>query len=119
MRACTGLRRPIRCAVVITLAAGLLVLAGEVLAQQPPAGVLDQVALDYQLASRTWIARILAVTTNLFFWLALLEFVVAGIMYMIAAPQARDGIAGRFLVKIMLISFVYMSSRSPTTGSRG
>jgi type IV secretion system protein TrbL len=86
----------------------LLLAAPDLVAQTTQTGVLDQVAIDYQLASRTWIARILAVTTNLFFWLALLEFVVAGIMYMIAAPQARDGIAGRFLVKIMLISFVYM-----------
>ncbi len=108
MRAWTGLRLPMRRAVVITVAAGLLVVAGELLAQQPPAGVLDQVALDYQLASQAWVARVLTVTTDLFFWLALLEFVVAGIMYMIASPQTRDATAGKFLLKIMLISLVYM-----------
>lgn len=108
MRAWTGLRLPMRCAIVITLAAGLLVVAGELFAQQPPAGVLDQVALDYQLASQAWVARVLTVTTDLFFWLALLEFVVAGIMYMIASPQTRDATAGKFLLKIMLISLVYM-----------
>ena len=86
----------------------MLAVASDLVAQQPPAGVLDQVALDYQLASRAWVARVLTVTTNLFFWLALLEFVVAGIMYMIATPQAREAAAGRFLVKIMLISLLYM-----------
>jgi len=80
-----------------------------VLAQQPPpAGVLDQVVLDYQLASQTWLGRILDATTSLFFWLAMLEFTIAGIMYMIASPQAREEKAGRFLLKIMMISFVYM-----------
>jgi type IV secretion system protein TrbL len=85
-----------------------LVVAPDLVAQAAPSGVLDQVALDYQLASRTWIARVLDATTSLFFWLALFEFVVAGISYTIATPQAREEKAGRFLVKIMLISFVYM-----------
>lgn len=88
-------------------AIGVLVVASDVHAQAQ-AGALDQVALDYQLASRAWIGRVLAVTTNLFFWLALLEFVIAGLMYIVATPQARETTAGRFLVKIMLISFVYM-----------
>jgi type IV secretion system protein TrbL len=66
------------------------------------------VALDYQSASRTWVARVLEATTNLFFWLAMLEFVIAGLMFMLATPQAREQKAGQFLVKIMLISFVYM-----------
>lgn len=86
----------------------MLTIAPDLFAQAPPAGALDQIALDYQLASRGWIGRVLAVTTNLFFWLALIEFAVAGLMYMIATPQAREAAAGRFLVKIMLISFVYM-----------
>ena len=76
--------------------------------QQQPAGVLDQVALDYQLASQMWLGRVLDATTSLFFWLAMLEFTIAGIMYMIASPQAREEKAGRFLVKIMMISFIYM-----------
>ena len=82
--------------------------ASRLTAQQPPAGVLDQVALDYQLASQMWLGRVLDATTNLFFWLAMLEFTIAGIMWMIASPQARDERAGKFLVKIMMISFVYM-----------
>lgn len=85
-----------------------LTAAADLLAQAQSAGVLDQVTRDYQLASQTWVGRILAVTTDLFFWLALLEFVVAGLMFMIATPQAREEKVGRFLVKIMLISFVYM-----------
>lgn len=85
-----------------------LVFAPTLLAQQPPAGVLDQVALDYRLASQTWLARILDAATNLFFWLAMLEFTVAGIMYMLARPHYREEKAGRFLIKIMMISFVYM-----------
>ncbi len=79
-----------------------------VLVAQTPAGVLDEIALDYWTASEAWIGQVFAVTTDLFYWLALLEFVVAGLMYAIATPQARDAAAGRFLVKIMLISFVYM-----------
>ncbi len=94
---------------VALLLAGMLGLPVTVLAQAPtPAGVLDQVALDYQAASHMWVGRVLSVTTNLFFWLALLEFTVAGLMYMLASPNAREEKAGRFLVKIMLISFVYM-----------
>ncbi len=95
-------------AVALAVGAALVIPPG-LLAQEPaPAGVLDQVTRDYQLASHVWVGRVLSVTTNLFFWLALLEFTVAGIMYMIASPQAREEKAGRFLVKIMLISFVYM-----------
>jgi type IV secretion system protein TrbL len=86
----------------------ILIIASDVAAQSSSTGVLDQVVLDYKQASDAWVARVLSVTTNLFFWLALLEFVMAGIMYMIATPQAREEKAGRFLVKIMLISFVYM-----------
>jgi type IV secretion system protein TrbL len=104
LRPCT-LRRAVTVGAVALV---LLAVAAHTFAQQPPAGVLDQVALDYQLASRAWVARVLAVTTSLFFWLALLEFVIAGIMYMLASPQARDAAAGRFLLKIMLISLVYM-----------
>lgn len=85
-----------------------LITAPALVAQSPGLGVLDQVTLDYQLASRAWVARVLEATTNLFFWLALLEFVVAGLMFMIATPQAREEKAGRFLVKIMLICFIYM-----------
>lgn len=90
------------------LALGMLMFALDLAAQAQPVGVLDQVTRDYQLASRTWIARVLEATTDLFFWLALLEFVIAGLMFAIATPQAREEKAGRFLVKIMLISFVYM-----------
>ncbi len=104
----TGPSLLVRAAAVGALAVGLLAFASDLLAQQQPAGVLDQVALDYQLASQAWVARVLTVTTDLFFWLALLEFVVAGIMFMIASPQTRDATAGRFLLKIMLISLVYM-----------
>ncbi|MGH7464697.1 MAG: type IV secretion system protein [Longimicrobiales bacterium] len=87
----------------------MLTIPADLFAQQPPpAGVLDQVALDYQLASQMWLGRVLNATTSLFFWLAMLEFTVAGIMYMIASPQAREEKAGRFLVKIMMISFIYM-----------
>lgn len=90
------------------LAAGVVLFAGDLAAQGQGAGVLDQVTRDYQLASETWAGRVLSVTTDLFFWLALLEFVVAALMYAIATPQAREQKAGQFLVKIMLISFVYM-----------
>jgi type IV secretion system protein TrbL len=90
------------------LCIGALAFAPDLGAQTQPSGVLDQVALDYQLASRTWITRVLDATTDLFFWLAMLEFVIAGLMFAIATPQAREQKAGQFLVKIMVISFVYM-----------
>lgn len=91
------------------LAIGLAGVAHELGAQQaPPIGAMDQIALDYENAFRTWIGRVLTVTTDLFFWLALLEFVVAGIMYTVATPREREGTTGRFLIKIMLIAFVYM-----------
>ncbi|MGH3440825.1 MAG: type IV secretion system protein, partial [Nitriliruptorales bacterium] len=99
---------PLCVATIAVLAFGMLAIAPNLVAQTPPSGALDQIALEYQLASRGWLGRVLAVTTNLFFWLALIEFVIAGLMYMIATPQAREAAAGRLLVKIMLISFVYM-----------
>jgi type IV secretion system protein TrbL len=86
----------------------MLAITSILAAQEPPVGVLDQVALDYRLASEAWLARILDASTSLFFWLAMLEFTIAGIMYMIATPHHREEKAGRFLVKIMMISFVYM-----------
>lgn len=85
-----------------------LVVAPEAVGQVQPSGVLDQVTLDYQLASRNWVARVLEATTDLFFWLALFEFVTAALMYMVAPVQARDAKAGRFLVSIMMISFIFM-----------
>lgn len=99
-------RLPIR-RIVVPVLAGMAIPAA-VVAQTPPAGVLDEIALDYRIASEAWIGQVLAVTTDLFYWLALLEFVIAGLMYALATPQAREAAAGRFLVKIMLISFVYM-----------
>lgn len=96
------------CLAPVGVAVAILLTASAADAQSQALGVLDQVTLDYQLASRTWVARVLEATTNLFFWLALLEFVIAGLMFMLATPQAREEKAGRFLVKIMLISFVYM-----------
>lgn len=93
--------------VLCVLAIGIAGMAGDLWAQSP-AGALDQIALDYRNAFRAWVGQVLTVTTNLFFWLALLEFVVAGIMYTIATPGAREEATGRLLVKIMLISFVYM-----------
>lgn len=110
-RIAAGQRRnvwPVCVATIGVLALGMLAMAPDLVAQAPPSGALDQIALEYQLASRGWVSRVLAATTNLFFWLALIEFVVAGLMYMIATPQAREATAGRFLVKIMVISFVYM-----------
>lgn len=90
------------------LAIGALGVARELGAQSPPEGGLDRIVLDYETAFGAWFGQILAVTTDLFFWLALLEFVIAGIMYTVATPQAREAATGRFLIKIILISFVYM-----------
>lgn len=95
-------------AAVLSAGAGLAFAPGLLAQQVPPAGVLDEVALDYRLASQAWLGRILDATTSLFFWLAMLEFTIAGIMYMIASPHGRDEKAGRFLLKIMIISFLYM-----------
>lgn len=94
--------------IISIVAVSSLVTGVDLIAQSQAAGVLDQVTRDYQLASQTWAGRVLSVTVDLFFWLALLEFVIAGLMFMIATPQAREEKAGRFLVKIMLIAFVYM-----------
>lgn len=94
--------------VLAALFSTALVVVPEAVGQVQPSGVLDQVTLDYQLASRNWIARVLEATTDLFFWLALFEFVTAALMYMVAPVQARDAKAGRFLVSIMMISFIFM-----------
>lgn len=94
--------------VLAALFSTALAVAPEAIGQVQPSGVLDQVTLDYQLASRNWIARVLEATTDLFFWLALFEFVTAALMYTVAPVQARDAKAGRFLVSIMMISFIFM-----------
>lgn len=96
------------------LAVGIAGIGHGLSAQEPTPewpwsiNVLDEIALDYKNAFGAWVGQILTVATNLFFWLALLEFVIAGIMYTLATPQAREGTVGRFLIKIMLISFVFM-----------
>lgn len=105
----TAGRGVILCALAVAIAG----LGHELLAQQAPPpnwaiDVMDQIAFDYQNAFRAWLGQILTVTADLFFWLALIEFVIAGIMYAIATPEARAGTTGRFMIKIMLISFVYL-----------
>ena len=100
-----GSRTSVVLAALLSMA---LVIVPAAVGQVQPSGVLDQVTLDYQLASRNWIARVLEATTDLFFWLALFEFVTAALMYMVAPVQARDAKAGRFLVSIMMISFIFM-----------
>jgi type IV secretion system protein TrbL len=89
-------------------AIGALGVARELGAQSPPDGGLDRIVLDYETAFGSWLGQILTVTMDLFFWLALIEFVIAGIMYTVATPETRAGTTGRFLIKIILISFVYM-----------
>jgi type IV secretion system protein TrbL len=104
-RSRSGLRGGVVLAVLLSAA---MVVVPDAAGQVQPSGVLDQVTLDYQLASRNWIGRVLEATTDLFFWLALFEFLTAALMYMVAPVQARDAKAGRFLVSIMMISFIFM-----------
>lgn len=94
--------------VLTALSTAALLVVPVAVGQGQPSGVLDQVTLDYQLASRNWIARVLEATTDLFFWLALFEFLTAALMYIVAPIHARDAKAGRFLVSIMMISFIFM-----------
>jgi type IV secretion system protein TrbL len=67
--------------------------------------VLDNVAESYRTASRTWLTRILPVAQHTFALLATLELVISGTLWALRR-DSMDDIAGRFLLKFVLMSFM-------------
>jgi type IV secretion system protein TrbL len=87
-----------------------LVAVGATLHAQgiPPNGnpqMLDGIAGSYHTASQTWIARLLPIAQRTFALLATLELIVSGILWTFRRDTIDD-IAGRFLLKFILMSFM-------------
>jgi type IV secretion system protein TrbL len=68
-----------------------------------PDGVLDGIANAYQVASRSWLARLTPVAQKTFVVLAAIEFAISGAIYGLRR-DSLDDIAGRFILKFCLIA---------------
>lgn len=75
-------------------------------AQRTPSGpVLDNIADTYHTASRTWLTRLLPVAQRTFSVLATLELMISGMIWTLRR-DAFDEVAGRFLLKFIVMSFM-------------
>lgn len=97
------------------MATGIVLLLGivtsVVVAQSstpvPPAGVLDAITADYHTASQLWLSRLTSVAQRTFVTLAGIEFAISGLLWGLRR-DSLDDIAGRFLVKFVLVSFLLL-----------
>jgi type IV secretion system protein TrbL len=104
------------------LASGALlltgVIAGAVIAQGSapiaPAGALDAMAQSYQLASQRWLTQLTGVAQRTFVVLAAIEFAISGLLWGLRR-DSLDDIAGRFLLKFVLVAFLLLLITSFTT----
>lgn len=71
----------------------------------PTTPVLDGIAMTYQAASQAWLSRLLPVAQRTFTSLAALEFILSGSLWLFRR-DAIDELAGRFLLKFILMSFM-------------
>ncbi len=87
------------------------VLVGAVVAQTsapiPPAGALDALTNSYHVASQRWLAQLTGVAQQTFVVLAALEFAISGLLWGLRR-DSLDDIAGRFLIKFVLVSFLLL-----------
>lgn len=96
--------RMVRWGVVGGVLVGLAAVSA--LAQSaPPRLVLDGMADSYRTASHTWLAQLLPIAQRTFALLATLELIVSGMLWMFQR-ESLDDIAGRFLVKFIVLSFM-------------
>ncbi|HXC24738.1 MAG TPA: P-type conjugative transfer protein TrbL [Gemmatimonadaceae bacterium] len=95
-----------------SIAAGVIILLalGATLHAQgtPPNGnpqMLDGIAGAYRTASQVWVARLLPIAQRTFALLATLELIISGTLWTFRRDTIDD-IAGRFLLKFILMSFM-------------
>lgn len=67
--------------------------------------VLDGIADAYQAGSQEWLIRLLPIAQRTFALLATLELIISGMIWMVRR-ESVDDIAGRFLLKFILMSFM-------------
>lgn len=95
-------------ALVVASALTLIVVHGAV-AQSTGAvqasGTLDAIASSYREASRLWLTRLTGVAQQTFVTLAGIEFAISGALWGLRR-DSLDDIAGRFLLKFVLASFL-------------
>lgn len=99
--------RSVRWIAAALVVAGLSALVAAIgTAQRTPSGpVLDNIARTYHTASQTWLSRLLPVAQRTFSVLATLELLISGIIWTLRR-DAFDELAGRFLLKFILMSFM-------------
>lgn len=95
-----------------TLAIGLLLLAAAVLVAIPARayaqqGLLDSTQDAYQTTVRAWLGPVSAIAQRLFMVLASIELAVSGLLY-VMRRDSLDRMAGRFLLKFIVLSMVLM-----------
>jgi type IV secretion system protein TrbL len=67
--------------------------------------LLDGIADAYATASHTWLGRLLPIAQRTFALLATLELIISGTLWTLRR-DSLDDIAGRFLIKFILLSFM-------------
>jgi type IV secretion system protein TrbL len=91
--------------VVAIAVLGLAVLAVPLAAQQ--GGILDTAQDFYRATTRAWLAPMAVLGRRLFAALAAIEITLSGLYYVLRR-EALDEMAGRFLLKFVLLSFVLL-----------
>ena len=97
-------RRWLVVAVGIIAIAALMVFTNTAHAQTT---VLDNTQDAYRTTTRTWLGPISAIARRLFVSLAVIEVSLSGALWTLRR-EALDEVAGRFLLKFILLSFVLM-----------
>ena len=93
--------RTLALATLIALALGLLLAL-----PAAASGVLDGVVRTYQSNSSLWIERVAPLARQLFASLAALEFIVAGIVWLVEG-KAADAILRSLVFKVLLLGFLW------------
>jgi type IV secretion system protein TrbL len=90
---------------VVVATVGLAAVAhGQV--ADPNAPVMDAIASGYRLASEGWLARLMPVAQRTFIVLAGIEVAISGALYGFRR-EALDELAGRFVLKIGVMAFLF------------
>jgi type IV secretion system protein TrbL len=92
----------------VTIVLGILVALGIGAAvAHAQTTVLDNTQDAYRTTTRAWLGPISLIARRLFVWLAIIEVTISAVLWTIKR-DALDEVAGRFLLKFILLSFVLM-----------
>ncbi len=94
-------RAPVTLVALLALALGLLLAA-----PAAASGVLDGVVRTYQGNASNWLERVAPLARQLFASLAALEFIVAGIVWLVEG-RAADSILRSLVFKVLLLGFLW------------